>query len=341
MTMLFVSYAHDNKDVVQPLATELQGLGFDVWIDTRLKGGTLWSPEIVRAITNCDFFVLFVSSNSAKSDSVRREVDLAYKKGSKIIPVRIEKVNIPPEWDYQLAGIQWIEYEEPDWKSRLLVAIGKSSVQPAKAEEKGIGAISINNNEYLPSTEPAIIAKIEHMSDNGRLLEQQKDALTEIFRKATIPDMEEEKMTPQEMDPVEVDELYQKTSYAVAYYLSSLTEQQPALYNPLPGDPKTENAITMLTNIQQQVLLVATVAKVHSPGKYEIYQFESEMILASIKKLSTLLGDLDRYGNGQEDIPSNVQMQLDEEFDNLVFETGRILLLMQELAQLKRKSYVQ
>src|SRR5688572_32175508 len=120
MSKLFVSYAHEDAANVQTIVRELQDLGFDIWIDSRgLKGGALWGPEIVKAIANCDFFLLFVSSNSTKSDNVRREVDLAYKNGRKIIPVRLEKVDIPSEWDYPLAGIQWIEYEKSDSVSRL------------------------------------------------------------------------------------------------------------------------------------------------------------------------------------------------------------------------------
>ncbi len=128
MTRLFISYAHDDKEVVRPLATELQNLHYEVWIDIQgLKGGALWGSEIVKAIKKSDFFLLFVSSNSIKSDSVRREVDLAYKhkKVKEIIPLRLEKVAIPAEWDYQTAGIQWIEWGDSDWKKRLLDVLGE------------------------------------------------------------------------------------------------------------------------------------------------------------------------------------------------------------------------
>ncbi len=190
--------------------------------------------------------------------------------------------------------------------------------------------------------EPIIIIKIEQMYYNKGLSQEQRDSLIDLFRKATKPLMEKEKMmAPSEMNPEQVDDLYQKSSYTVAYYLKSLTEQQPTLLNRLPGDPKIETAIKMLADIQQQVLLVARVAEIHSPRKYELYQFESEMMLTSIKKLRASLMDLDKYGSRQEDIPSNISMQLDKVFNDLVFDAGRILLLMQELAQPQRKSFVQ
>ena len=130
MTTLFMSYAHGDRKEVQRLAREFHDLGFDIWIDTRgLVGGTLWESEIVKAIKNCDFFLLFISSNSIRSDSVRRELDIAYKNKKNIIPLRLEKVSIPPEWEFQTIGIQWIECSEGGWKSRLLVALGDRGIR--------------------------------------------------------------------------------------------------------------------------------------------------------------------------------------------------------------------
>ncbi|MCX6056748.1 MAG: toll/interleukin-1 receptor domain-containing protein [Chloroflexi bacterium] len=337
MTKLFISYAHADEKIVQIQARDLQDLGFDVWIDTRgIKGGSLWGSEIVEAITHCNFFLLFVSSGSMASDNVRREVQLAYEKKRSIIPIRLEKVDIVAQLSFPLAGIQWIEYSDSDWKSHLLVALGTGPREITKAEENE--AININN---VVNESPIIISKIEHLYYNNRLSKDQKESLADIFKEAVNHPMKEEKMTPQEMDTAQVAELYKNSSYTVAHYLTSLTEQQPALLNHLPGDPKIEYAIQILAKIQQQIFLVATVAEIHSPGVYEIYQFESRMILTSIKNLRSLLKDLDKYGSTPEDIPSNVQMNIDEEFDNLIFGTGRILLFMQELAQPNRKSFLQ
>lgn len=187
-----------------------------------------------------------------------------------------------------------------------------------------------------------IIEKIEHMYYNRSLSLDQRNALIALFRKATTPPMEkEETMTPQEMNPEQVHDLYQKSSYTVAYYLNSITEQQATLVHRLPGDPKIEYAVKLLANLQQQILVVATVAKIHSPTKYKIYQYESNAILEAIKKLQELLRSVDKYGSRWTDVPSNVKLSLDEEFDNLTFGAGRILLLMQELAQPQQNGFLQ
>jgi hypothetical protein len=171
MTRLFLSYAHADKDFVCPLVTELRELGFDVWIDTQLTGGTLWGSEIVKAISQADFFVLFISSASIKSGNVRREVDLAFEQGKKIIPLRLEKVDIPSGWKYQIAGIQWIEKENHEWKSKLLVALGelatitKPSLKNTNTSnptlEQARVTVEDDNNIISGSTESAATRIIE------------------------------------------------------------------------------------------------------------------------------------------------------------------------------------
>ncbi len=141
MPKLFFSYARQDKDLVFPLAGELQELGVDVWLDIQgIQGGSLWADEIAKAIRDCEFFILFISSSSIKSDNVRRELNLAHEWEKRIIPIRLEKAGIPPEWQYQIAGIQWIESGTPEWKSRLLVALGGPKVSAKDEMELLIAA---------------------------------------------------------------------------------------------------------------------------------------------------------------------------------------------------------
>ncbi len=65
MTKLFISYARNDMVKIHPVTRELEELGFVVWMDvTRIKGGKNWGAEIVKAITECDYFLLFISSTS-------------------------------------------------------------------------------------------------------------------------------------------------------------------------------------------------------------------------------------------------------------------------------------
>jgi tetratricopeptide (TPR) repeat protein len=131
MTKLFISYAHLDSGVVLNISRQLEEAGYEVWIDKLgIQGGDLWVSEIVKGIRGCDIFLLFVSSNSVRSEYVRRELDVAFGEKRKIVHVMIENVDLPDGWVYQLAGLQYIDYRSPDWKSQLLEALGSELAPP-------------------------------------------------------------------------------------------------------------------------------------------------------------------------------------------------------------------
>jgi tetratricopeptide (TPR) repeat protein len=134
VTKLFISYAHLDSESVVNVTNELREAGHDVWIDAGgIQGGDLWVEEITQAIIDCDFFLLFISPHSVKSDHVRRELDIAFEETKKVLPLRLEKADIPVRWRYQLAGIQYIDYQTPHWKSRTLIALSsQSSIQASE-----------------------------------------------------------------------------------------------------------------------------------------------------------------------------------------------------------------
>ncbi len=153
MTKLFISYAHLDSDIVLDISGQLQVAGYEVWIDKfGIQGGDLWVSAIVTGISDCDIFLLFISSKSILSDYIRRELDIAFSEKRKIIPIKIEQADIPQGWRYQLAGLQYIDYQRPDWISKLLMALGGElgTVHPSVRET---GKLK-NPYSTLPALEP-------------------------------------------------------------------------------------------------------------------------------------------------------------------------------------------
>lgn len=152
MTKLFTSYAHLDSETVVHITDELREAGYDVWIDSSgIQGGDLWVEEITQAIIDCDYFLLFISSHSVKSDHVRRELEIAFEETKKILPLRLEKVDFPTRWRYQLAGIQYIDYQTPHWKSRTLIAL---ATQPLSRPAEGTTDKLRNPFSSRPILEP-------------------------------------------------------------------------------------------------------------------------------------------------------------------------------------------
>ena len=108
---VFISYAARDRERVLGLVERLRGAGVTVWIDQAgIDVSTMWSQEIVSAIKGCKVMLLSISPNSTESENVVKELALASERKKPIIPVYLETAEIPETMEYQLAGIQRVEY---------------------------------------------------------------------------------------------------------------------------------------------------------------------------------------------------------------------------------------
>jgi tetratricopeptide (TPR) repeat protein len=180
MLKLFVSYAHLDSEIVTSISNELREAGYDVWMDIQgIQGGDLWVEKITQAIIDCDVFLLFLSPRSIKSDHVRRELDLAFEEGKKILPLRLEKAEIPIRWRYQLAGIQYIDHQTDYWKSRVLIALSEKTPIPSSGVTTDRLKNPFSSRPVLEPTERRLILSnreeeltkaIQYMDDHRLLL---------------------------------------------------------------------------------------------------------------------------------------------------------------------------
>ena len=108
---VFISYAAKDRDRVLGLVKRLRSAGVTVWIDQAgIDVATMWSQEIVNAIRDCKVMLLSISPHSTESENVVKELALASERKKPIIPVYLEPADIPGTMEYQLAGIQRVEY---------------------------------------------------------------------------------------------------------------------------------------------------------------------------------------------------------------------------------------
>jgi TIR domain len=112
MGHIFVSYSRRDREIVDRFVGMVETAGMNVWIDReKIQAGKLWRTQIVQAIDTCDGFVLMLSTSSAASDNVRREIDLALDSGRSVFIMLLEKVKLPAEIRYQLVGLQRIDIQ--------------------------------------------------------------------------------------------------------------------------------------------------------------------------------------------------------------------------------------
>jgi hypothetical protein len=113
MSRIFVSYSRRDLEIVDSIVEKIENAGMSVWIDRDdIKAGKTWRVQIVEAIATCDAFVLMLSPNSAASDNVRKEIDLAQDSGRAVFIMKLDPVKLPAEMLYQLVGLQHIDLQE-------------------------------------------------------------------------------------------------------------------------------------------------------------------------------------------------------------------------------------
>ena len=91
---IFVSYAHDDADLVYPEMQRLRELGFNIWYDEGISPGASWRDELAHAIEQCSLFLFFVTNKSVKSQYCLQEVSYAQDNNRRILVVYLEDVEL-------------------------------------------------------------------------------------------------------------------------------------------------------------------------------------------------------------------------------------------------------
>jgi len=104
---VFISYVHENRDLVDRLANELKERGVTVWLDRNdIEPGARWQDAIKRAIRSGKFFIACFSQESNERDRsyMREEVNVAIdelrpRPSNKIwfIPTLLNNTTIPSQ----------------------------------------------------------------------------------------------------------------------------------------------------------------------------------------------------------------------------------------------------
>jgi hypothetical protein len=151
---IFLSYSRGDAQHADEWVGNLERFGYRVWIDRAgIRGGQQWNETIVRSIKEAQALVLLLSPNAARSDNVRREIDLAVEARKRIIPIELQVTTIPENLQYQLAGVQLLQiWRNPRGGLPLVLAAlkqagverGAARVVEATPGERGSGEANID-----------------------------------------------------------------------------------------------------------------------------------------------------------------------------------------------------
>jgi hypothetical protein len=107
---LFISYAHRDADVIEPLVKSLQTRGVNLWIDrTGIQPGQAWAREITRGLRSARIVLVFSSKNSMASANVHDEIYMAKNEKKPLVACLLDDAPFSDEVALFLAKAQHID----------------------------------------------------------------------------------------------------------------------------------------------------------------------------------------------------------------------------------------
>jgi len=132
---IFVSYSHEDSDIVFPGIQRLRDQGFNIWYDEGISPGASWREELAESILGCDLFIILVSPQSANSDNCLKEVNYALEHDRPVLAIHQEPTQLSPGLELALSDRQAIfryELTEEDYRNKILSGV-KAHIQQGQS----------------------------------------------------------------------------------------------------------------------------------------------------------------------------------------------------------------
>ncbi|MEM7113027.1 MAG: SUMF1/EgtB/PvdO family nonheme iron enzyme [Chloroflexota bacterium] len=100
---IFISHAHQDADLAQRLASDLEAEGWAVWIaPDSIQPGEQWVNAINRGLDESHYFLLLLTPDAVASRWVQKEtnvaIELEHDGEMEILPLQIKPCRLPPLW---------------------------------------------------------------------------------------------------------------------------------------------------------------------------------------------------------------------------------------------------
>lgn len=123
---VFVSYAHEDTELVLPQLVWLHEQGVNVWYDEGISPGTRWSEELATALNGAFAILFFTTPRSVGSHHCLDEVNFALDARKPTIAVHLVETELTPGLRLRLSSHQAIlkyRLADDDYQRRLLTTL--------------------------------------------------------------------------------------------------------------------------------------------------------------------------------------------------------------------------
>jgi len=105
---LFVSYSHQDAQLVFPEMIQLREAGYNIWYDEGVAASNEWPEEIANAVLGCSVFLCFISPRATDSVNCRNEINLALNEKKPFLAIHLEETELPAGLRLRMGDLQAI-----------------------------------------------------------------------------------------------------------------------------------------------------------------------------------------------------------------------------------------
>ena len=133
---IFVSYNHDDSEIVYEIISDFYRRGYRLWHDSGIELGDNFVQVLARKVKNCRLFFCFLSPRYIEAPYCMRELNFALSNHRKIIPIKLESFELPEAVKFILSAINWTNlswFDSPEEFVAKFCDLSKDSLAPCYA----------------------------------------------------------------------------------------------------------------------------------------------------------------------------------------------------------------
>ena len=172
---IFISYSHKDSDRVCPIIERLKKEGFNVWYDDGIEPGSEWDENIANHISQCGYFIAFISENYLGSSNCKDELNFSRDLDKDRLLVYLEEVALSGGMAMRMNRNQAIYWDKCEDKEKayqkLFSAVGIEKTRifiPKPVEE----TVSVQQ----PVPQPAVAQPVPAQQPVPQPVAQQRPA---------------------------------------------------------------------------------------------------------------------------------------------------------------------
>ncbi|MBQ9015854.1 MAG: TIR domain-containing protein [Firmicutes bacterium] len=135
---IFISYSHQDQELVYPYIERLNRDGYRIWYDEGITPGDEWPENIAMHLERCSVFIAFITEASANSHNCRNEINYAVQREKSFVSLFLDDAALSRGMELILSSVQGIyrsKYDSDEAFIRKLYeteALNQCKGQPAR-----------------------------------------------------------------------------------------------------------------------------------------------------------------------------------------------------------------